>query len=192
MPRVLLAVAVLAAAAGLTAWGFGAAGIWSRGGAPVDPAPLGVDAADLPGGTQAEARTGPATQLFFDTAGRCRRVEAWTEPAGAGRAGLDPAGLEAALPGWRVAAFAADRVHLLPAAPEGTCPDRRPFTLTIRDGEVVIVAGEGRDAPIQERSGIAAGLLAPGDLALLQNGHTVEGLDRAWEYLEGIAEHQVP
>ncbi|HEX6988778.1 MAG TPA: hypothetical protein VF282_04860 [Bacillota bacterium] len=190
LPRLLLAVAVLAAAAMLTAWGLGSAGLWGAGGAPATPAPPGAGE-PLPVGRDDELRTDPATQLIFDAAGRCRRARTWSEPAGPARAGLDAEGLAAALPGWQVASFAPGRVQLQPAAGTG-CPDARPFTLTIRDGEVVILAGRGRDGPIYERSGIAAGLLAPGDLALLHNGHTVEGLDRAWEYLEGIAEHQVP
>jgi len=193
LPRVVLALVALAAAAALTAWGMGAIGLRAPVGPQAGPAAPGAGPAESPvppppAGPRVEA----GTELIFDAAGRCRRVQGWREPAGAGRAGLDRDGLEAALPGWRVASFAADKVLLVPRDPAGDCPDSRPFTLAIRDGEVVILAGAGLDGPVQERPGIAAALLAPGDLAVLFNGHTVQGLDRAWEYLEGIVEHHGP
>jgi len=193
LPRVLLAAAALLATALLIVWGSGALGLWQGADVNRGPARLGADFPEPPGAVPGGSpRTGPGTELVFDTADRCRRVDAWVEPAGAARAGLDASGLEAVLAGWRVFSFTPERVHLLPAGAGGDCPDARPFTLTIRDGEVVILEGRGLDGPLRERSGIAAAWLAPGDRALLERGHTVAGLDRAWEYLEGIDEHRIP
>lgn len=193
-------LALLAFLVVLSAWAFGLSGL--RSGAP-SPAPAPLDAPGAPGADQAAEDAGPSdsepprtqasTVLIFEVdPARCDRVPTWSEPAGAARAGLTADGLEAALPGWRVVEFAPERVRLVQSRAEG-CPEpARLLTLTIRDGLVVILEGRGKEGEVYRRTDIRADDLLPGDRAVLENGVTVEGEERAWQYLEGITSHTGP
>lgn len=136
-------------------------------------------------------RTLPSTILIFDRVYEsCEHEVTESEPAGEQRAGLTAAELEQLLPGWRVLEFSREAVRLEQQLPDECPADAAVYTLSIHDGRVVIFSGRGLAGPIFAETEIQAADLLPGDLALLENGVTVEGEERAWQFLEGITDHQ--
>ena len=198
--RVLAAAALcllLLAGAGVAYWQYGG---WADGGGVVDRGPVaesppsppmrGAGSGEGSSETDLGATIEAGTILVFERRWQeCEEVQTRSLPAGERLAGASLERLAEAFPGWRVEGMEGDRVLLVQSLP-GDCPGpQAAFTLTIRDGKVVVLRGEGLDGPLYMETEVRADELLPGDRALLERGVTVVGEDRVWQYLEGMRDH---
>jgi len=136
-----------------------------------------------------EVRISPETLLVFERRWEeCETVHTRSVPAGEKLAGAERDTLAREFSDWQLHAFATDRVVLVQTLP-GDCPEPdAAFTITIRQGRVIVLRGASTDGPLYLDTGIAADSLLPGDRMMLERGVTVTGEERVWAYLEGMGE----
>lgn len=129
-----------------------------------------------------------AAFIFRSYYTRCQREHTSVEPAGPEHAGLDRAALAARFPEWQLRSFARDRVEFYRTT-DAPCPEEaRWFTITLRDGFVVVLEGRGLRGPVHLVTRIPAAHLTPEEQALLQQGLQVRSPEDVQHVLESLEE----
>lgn len=137
--------------------------------------------------------TDQATILIFKTYYvQCRQEATRVQPAGEEHAGLDRTALASRFPGWEVRAFSRGQVELIRSTDE-PCPGASGgYTITLRDGRVVVLEGRGLAGPVVQRTAITADRLTPEERQLLEQGLQVDDLEAVRHVLESIEEASGP
>lgn len=188
---VVIACLSVAGAMGVSFWQWGNLGNSPESRGEIVPQNQGGPDSNKDG--SGEIVIGDSTMLIFERRWtQCENVHTRVVPAGEKLAGYTQAVLSSEFPDWQVESFSADRVVLVQSLP-GDCPEpAASFTITIRDGQVLVLKGSTLDSPVYMETGVLASDLLPGDRVMLENGVTVQGEERVWAYLEGLTEHFDP